>query len=243
MGRERACVAAHRTEAAGWRRAHLLVARALTQNKLLVALVLALASISSSAYCDVVGAFSGAPVSKPLHPVDANDSQESAQVALLASKLEQWLACHRLNLLASQQSGAAQVRSSAAGSWLSGGCAAHFDGRLCWPESAPAEETKLACPRPSWLPGEREHSIKSVINSIQSPTTRPAPVKVDLVAVAQPPGANRTGATVPMSAARQSSGGLSDNQRAPDAPESIGAGPEMERQASELGRSQGKFSR
>lgn len=148
----------HRTEAAGWRRAHLLA---------WLALCLALAG--PFALCDPlkdVGQSHNQNLnqigsSRPLRALNTSDSREAEQVSLLASKLEQWLACNRLRL--------APVQLAEAGSWQPAGCAAHFDGRLCWPGAGESEELKLACPRANWLPYEQAPSIKSVINSIQSP--------------------------------------------------------------------------
>lgn len=178
----------HRTELAGWRRAHLLGV-----------LLLAGLALASGVLCDL-GAQMAARASRPLRQVNLSEPAEWTQVALLASKLEQWLACYRLRLAGQQALGGSP---SAPGSWRAAGCAAHFDGRLCWPDAATGDELRLGCPRASWLPGE--HSIKSVINSIQSP-----PVKVDLVAVE--PG---------------SSSGQSAGARAAE------RAPEMERQAAQ----------
>lgn len=107
----------------------------------------------------------------------SNASVAQAKVAALATKLEQWLKCYRMNLLFTQQQ---QRLSSALSSSHnhqdevnSGGgplppaspqpqgasddrrphepepvtCPAHFDGHLCWPEARIGQQIRLACPQ------------------------------------------------------------------------------------------------
>lgn len=55
-------------------------------------------------------------------------------------------------------------------------CRTHYDGHLCWPATKQGQSAKLPCPRLNWLPNEQQqqqpadHSVKSVISSIQTST-------------------------------------------------------------------------
>lgn len=102
--------------------------------------------------------------------VDAADhSRESIKVAALASRLEQWFTCRRLQLLepqvahhiiASSNSNNSDELSAAgsdAGQPLSSGfCRSHFDGHLCWPTTQVGQRARLACPQLSWSPTDKQ---------------------------------------------------------------------------------------
>lgn len=96
------------------------------------------------------------------------------KIAALATKLDHWLQCNRLNLLSGRPEGSAhsaaqqqqqertpapaRASASADADQRPGPrrpralCRAHFDGHLCWPQASPGEVVRLPCPVLNYLP-------------------------------------------------------------------------------------------
>jgi len=103
---------------------------------------------------------------------EASSPERLHRVAALATKLDHWLRCNRLNLLFGQSparreeraatskrlraayasaSAADEPETEEAEGHQRGFCRAHFDGHLCWPQANAGEQVQLPCPVLSYL--------------------------------------------------------------------------------------------